>query len=683
VPAAERVGKAAAKVGTAMDAAAGATGRARDANGRFVSGAAAAAAGADTEAAAMNAASGAIERKVGWIGRLVASLRGVPAAASGAAAGVTRVTAAANDNAGAMRANVGNIAAQFQDIGVTAAMGMNPMMIALQQGTQLSAVFAASGQSLGKTLSTAFASVISPVALLTIGFVALAAAGLQAVDWSGLAVSSLRGLADVLETIAPYAVGAGVALALIYSPAIISGIASVVAGLWSMAAGLLAIIPIPVLIVAGLTAIVAAANYFRDDLTKILGFDIVKAAKTGLNFIIGGFVGGFKTVQATWRMLPAALGDSVIGAVNWVLRGIDKMVNASVDRINGLIKMLPDWLGGNSGGISYRANSGQVANPLAGSAAAVGKIAADTIGKEQGKDWVGGFVEGVGEWAEWGAGKLRGLADSIAAGDKKKGKKDKEPKDKKSSLDNLAFRDHAEEILRKYDKPIAVDEIVLPDRPQVDAYFDNLSDAIGRAQETARGFFSDMKSGLEQGKSIWSSFGSSVLGALSKIQNRLMDKLLNSAIDSLFSSMGDSGTGGFIKKLFSAKGNAFDSGGVQRFAKGGDFTNSIVTSPTLFQYAKGGAIGEMGEAGPEAILPLQRGPDGSLGVQSMGGGGGMVVNAPITISNDNRVTGAVSSADIVEMQKRSAQQTKDQLSQELPSIIQQYNQNGGWVPNGY
>ena len=38
------------------------------------------------------------------------------------------------------RFNTGNIAAQFQDIGVTAAMGMNPLQIALQQGTQLSAI---------------------------------------------------------------------------------------------------------------------------------------------------------------------------------------------------------------------------------------------------------------------------------------------------------------------------------------------------------------------------------------------------------------------------------------------------------------------------------------------------------------------------------------------------------------
>lgn len=75
-----------------------------------------------------------------------------------------------------------NIAAQFQDIAVTSAMGMNPLQIALQQGTQLSMVMndlKSNGQSTGAALATAFASVISPVSLVTIGLVAASAAAIQ------------------------------------------------------------------------------------------------------------------------------------------------------------------------------------------------------------------------------------------------------------------------------------------------------------------------------------------------------------------------------------------------------------------------------------------------------------------------------------------------------------------------
>lgn len=74
-----------------------------------------------------------------------------------------------------------------------------------------------------------------------------------------------------------------------------------------------------------------------------------------------------------------------------------------------------------------------------------------------------------------------------------------------------------------------------------------------------------------------------------------------------------------------AKGGAFDQGyPVHKFAMGGAFTNSVVNSPTLFKFANG--TGLMGEAGPEAIMPLKRGSDGSLGVQGGGSNVNVVVN---------------------------------------------------------
>jgi hypothetical protein len=77
----------------------------------------------------------------------------------------------------------------------------------------------------------------------------------------------------------------------------------------------------------------------------------------------------------------------------------------------------------------------------------------------------------------------------------------------------------------------------------------------------------------------------------------------------------------------SANGNVFGGSNVIPFARGGAFTNQIFNSPTFFRFANGGAMnaGVMGEAGPEAVMPLRRGPDGKLGVVSNGG------------ANDNRV----------------------------------------------
>jgi len=66
-----------------------------------------------------------------------------------------------------------------------------------------------------------------------------------------------------------------------------------------------------------------------------------------------------------------------------------------------------------------------------------------------------------------------------------------------------------------------------------------------------------------------------------------------------------------------AKGNVYAQNGIVPFAQGG-----IVDKPTIFPFANG--TGLMGEAGPEAIMPLTRGDDGRLGVEALGrytGGG--------------------------------------------------------------
>jgi lambda family phage tail tape measure protein len=77
--------------------------------------------------------------------------------------------------------------------------------------------------------------------------------------------------------------------------------------------------------------------------------------------------------------------------------------------------------------------------------------------------------------------------------------------------------------------------------------------------------------------------------------------------------------GAFSMPKLAANGATF-ANGIAQFANGGAFTNSIVSSPTMFKFADGGTTrtGLMGEAGPEAIMPLKRGADGSLGVQANG-----------------------------------------------------------------
>lgn len=86
---------------------------------------------------------------------------------------------AANSN---LARQTDNIAAQFQDVAVQLAAGQSPFLIALQQGTQLSSVLGSTGGGLRGTVAAlggAFASLISPVSLVTIGLIAAGGAAVQ------------------------------------------------------------------------------------------------------------------------------------------------------------------------------------------------------------------------------------------------------------------------------------------------------------------------------------------------------------------------------------------------------------------------------------------------------------------------------------------------------------------------
>ncbi|WP_425045436.1 phage tail tape measure protein [Primorskyibacter sp. S87] len=79
------------------------------------------------------------------------------------------------------------------------------------------------------------------------------------------------------------------------------------------------------------------------------------------------------------------------------------------------------------------------------------------------------------------------------------------------------------------------------------------------------------------------------------------------------------GVGGLVEGILPfAKGGSFSQGRVMPFANGG-----VVSGPVAFPMR--GGTGLMGEAGPEAIMPLTRGPDGKLGVRSAGSGRSVTV----------------------------------------------------------
>ncbi|GGD93717.1 tail protein [Aureimonas endophytica] len=114
--------------------------------------------------------------------------------------------------------------------------------------------------------------------------------------------------------------------------------------------------------------------------------------------------------------------------------------------------------------------------------------------------------------------------------------------------------------------------------------------------------------------------------SLDTVLRQLALRLSTIALNAALKPVTDA-AGGLFGQLAGGLGALFGGGGaasgqVQPFAKGG-----VVASPSYFP--SGRRIGLMGEAGAEAILPLRRGPDGTLGVAAgpgRGGTGGIVFN---------------------------------------------------------
>jgi len=159
---------------------------------------------------------------------------------------------------------------------------------------------------------------------------------------------------------------------------------------------------------------------------------------------------------------------------------------------------------------------------------------------------------------------------------------------------------------------------------------------------TTQRLFTNMFQGMEDlivqfvmtGKVNFGDFVKSVIADFARMEARILlskaFEWITSMAMSYFSSgantssglgayQGAASGGSFVGPR--AKGAAYD-GGVEYFAKGGTFTNQIVSQPTMFRFGNGGKFGEMGEAGPEAIMPLARDSSGKLGVAAMGMGGG-------------------------------------------------------------
>lgn len=187
-------------------------------------------------------------------------------------------------------------------------------------------------------------------------------------------------------------------------------------------------------------------------------------------------------------------------------------------------------------------------------------------------------------------------------------------------------------------------------------YMDSARDVAGQTKSLFSNAFSSMEDAVVNfamtGKLSFADFTKSILADMARIATRQAASGILSSLVGLGVSAagayfgGGTATAGSTQAGYSpeimdgwsgiqqAKGGAWDAG-VQMFADGGAFTNSIVSKPTAFGMANG-KTGVMGEAGEEAIMPLTRTASGKLGVMAVGGGGGisLSLSMPLMVMTD-------------------------------------------------
>lgn len=158
------------------------------------------------------------------------------------------------------------------------------------------------------------------------------------------------------------------------------------------------------------------------------------------------------------------------------------------------------------------------------------------------------------------------------------------------------------------------------------SYADEATDMAAQVEQVTANALRNLEDVLVEftmtGKYEWKDMVNSMLSDIARliVRTQITGPLAQS-LGSIFGSF-----------FGSADGNVFTSGRpVRGFAKG-----TVVFEPTLFPMANG--TGLMGEAGPEAIMPLRRLPSGRLGVESSGGGPSYTVNVDARGSSDPAAT---------------------------------------------
>jgi hypothetical protein len=387
-----------------------------------------------------------------------------------------------------------------------------------------------------------------------------------------------------------------------------------------------------------ITATIATA--LQISLEAVIGF---------ANSTLNAFQGALDGIIALWSALPGAIGDLAFQAANALIAAVEAMLNGVAGRINAFLETINAGLAalGAERQISLigTLELGQLENSFEGAAAGAGAaaraafdaafsatpIATPDLGfgalaqtSQANVQMLQGMLSDVsaaaraplesvtalsaavaasGAQAEAGLGNARiaaaGLEEALAATGAAAGRAGGAGRAAGGALTQAG--DTAAQAFGAAGSAI--------------------SEVADKSREIAQGLAQDIlgpiKEALTSGELSWQTFADAISRIAQNLAKRLIEaafKPIETALINAFSG-GGGGSGGFFASLFGfARGGVFAGGQeLTAFARGG-----VVNRPTVFPFSRG--IGLMGEAGPEAILPLRRGRDGRLGVEMNGAG---------------------------------------------------------------
>ncbi|HZP87088.1 MAG TPA: phage tail tape measure protein [Burkholderiales bacterium] len=422
----------------------------------------------------------------------------------------------------------------------------------------------------------------------------------QLVDWFGDVSARLSAWIDthkgLAEAIGLFATGVGGALAGLAAVGLTAGVIasgfgaiagglSAIAGAWAAAGpALLAMAANPiVLAILGIGVAAGAVIYFWDDI--VAGVDRALKALRGLvegiqryaKDISNDIGAAIKTV----RDLPAAMLKELgeLGAklkkagkdmIEGLVAGINEKIDAAKKAMTDLGKALPDWL---KKVLDIRSPSRVMA-----------QIGADTAE---------GFVRGILGGIPSAAQAADALAEVVVVESARRARTAEGKY--KSNADAARQGSGVLGGLGEY-------------RDSIASLADQIKDMVVRS---FRGMEEALAQFVRKGKLDFRALTDAILDDLARMAARTVTRSIGDSLSNWLASLFGGGARGVFAGYgggvsFSARGNLFDRG-------------ALLTVPTAVP------LSVMGEAGPEAVLPLARGPGGRLGVRS-NTGGDLVIN---------------------------------------------------------